>query len=76
MDDDLGCAVSRAQSINYRIMSHFSDPDETEWNDASMTNACWTLQRLLEQIEILSIVVITTPLIFIVAENKVSKKQL
>ena len=54
MDDDaLGCAVSRAQSLNFLIMSHFSDPEATKWNDLIMTNACWTLQGLLEQIEIL-----------------------
>lgn len=53
MDDDaLGCAISRAQSINYLIMSHFQDPG-TKWNDEIMTNACWTLEGLLEQIDIL-----------------------
>jgi len=49
----INCALDRAKSISYLIQSHFNDPDGGKWNDKIMSDACWTLQGLLDQIEIL-----------------------
>jgi len=50
--DALNCALSRAKSISYLIQGHFG-VDGTKWNNEIMSNACWTLEGLLDQIEIL-----------------------
>lgn len=50
--DALTCALSRAQSVCLMLGKNFNGDDE-RLNDEMLANACWTLEGLINQAQLL-----------------------